>query len=57
MIVFSVAIASGAQSRANALASASIRLAAIVCGLFGRPPGLAETPGLKDVERSPPRIA
>jgi hypothetical protein len=42
MIPFSVEIAWGAHSRTMALTSAKIRLAAIVWGVFGRPPGLPE---------------
>jgi len=55
MTVFSVEMASGAHARAKPLTSAKILLTAIVWGFFGRPPGLPETPGLKLVERSPPR--
>jgi hypothetical protein len=32
-----------------------ILLTSIVWGLFGRPPGLPETPGLKLVHLKPPR--
>jgi hypothetical protein len=55
MIDFKVAIASGAHCRANAFASTITCLASIVAGLLGRPPGLPDAPGLKLVERSPPR--
>jgi hypothetical protein len=51
MTDFSVEIASGAHSRAKALTFATIRLASIVWGVFGRPPGLPETPGLKLKQR------
>ena len=55
MTVLKVAMASGAHCWANALTSASTLRASIVRGLFGRPPGLPETPGLKLVDRIPPR--
>ena len=55
MIAFRVEIASGAHSRAKAFASATSCLAVIVVGFLGRPPGLPETPGLKLVDRGPPR--
>jgi TctA family transporter len=54
MMVLSVSTASGAIARASALTT-STRLAAIVAGLFGLPPGLAETPGRQLVDRLPPR--
>jgi hypothetical protein len=45
----------GRHGARQAFTSATIRFASMVSGLFGRPPGLPETPGLKLVERSPPR--
>ena len=50
-----VANAFGVNRRAASFTSATIVLASIVSGRFGRPPGLPETPGLKLVDRSPPR--
>jgi hypothetical protein len=51
----SVSSASCVSSFAAALTSAMIFLASIVCGLLGRPPGLPDLPGLKLVDRFPPR--
>jgi hypothetical protein len=55
MIVRNVEMASGAHSSARNLTSAWTLLSSIVLGLLGRPPGLPETPGLKLVDRLPPR--
>jgi hypothetical protein len=51
----SVSIASCVSARAAAFTVTKICLAAIVSGRRGRPPGLPDTPGLKLVERLPPR--
>jgi hypothetical protein len=51
----SVSIASCVSTRAAVLTVTKICLAAIVSGRRGRPFGLPDTPGLKLVERLPPR--
>ena len=51
----SVSTASCVSTRAAALTVTKICLAAIVSGRRGRPVGLPDTPGLKLVERLPPR--
>jgi hypothetical protein len=54
MMLRSVASAWGVDSRAAAFTSETIRLASIVSGLFGLPPGLGHVPGRQLVDRLPP---